>query len=525
MADIDAASVQPARRLGGIFKNSSLYLFGNIASRIVGFLAIPIYSRFLSPTEYGIIELIELSTQIVAVAFGLQSIGTVITRIYHEQTTRRDENNVVSTGLIATALVSAFVTIAAILAAAPISRAVFHSADNAPLLQAAFAAMFFSNLLEVVLVYERIREHARFLPVLFPGDAGVHPRPEYLLHRLPGRRRLGFCLQQTDRYRRRLGLSAVARLSRCRVELAPAIIFRSSSVLACRWCCPGASFFAIHFSDRFFLSAAVPLADLGRYALAYRFAFLVSVLVNDSFGKSWNVTFYRHVGSPGWREQFARVAKYLMFVECLAGVGLSLGAPELFYVMVPASFFPPALLLPILVLAYVFRDFGDFFRNLLLINKRSALIGRLVFAGAILNGGLNIALIPSLGLYGAGLATLATWSIYMVTFWFLAHREHEIPSQVGSILTIVLLAIGIVALRYSFTASSHLPQILLDGGWLLLFVGLCLLFYFSAVERTEIFRIAGTVVSRVMNRPSHPASGPVSLSSASPKGLASKAFC
>lgn len=523
MTNINATAVQSARSLGGIFKNSSLYLFGNIASRVVGFLAIPIYSRFLSPTEYGIIELIELSTQVVAVAFGLQSIGTVITRLYHEQTTRRDEANVVSTGLIATALVSAFIMIAAILAAAPISRAVFHSADNAPLLRAAFAAMFFSNLLEVALVYERIREHARFflfyslltlvitlgLNIYFIGFLGagvwgfVYSKllvtgsgSVYLLWRVF--RDVGWNWRET--YIRQF------------------IRFGLPLVLA------SVSFFAIHFSDRFFLSAAVSLADLGRYALAYRFAFLVSMLVNDSFGKSWNVTFYRHVGQPGWREQFAQVAKYLMFVECLAGVGLSLAAPELFYVMVPALFFPPALLLPILVFAYVLRDFGDFFRNLLLINKRSALIGRLVFAGAILNGALNVALIPWLGLYGAALATLATWFIYMVTFCFLAHREHGIPTQVGSILTIVLLAIGVVGLRYGFIASGHLPQMLLDGGWLLLFVALSLLLYFSAVERTEIFRIAGTLVSRVMNRPLRPPYGPVSQSSVSSKSVLMLAY-
>ena len=504
MSDMEQVAVQPSRNLDGIFRNSSFYLVGNIASRVIGFLAIPIYSRFLSPTQYGIIELIELSTQVVAIAFGLQSIGTVITRMYYDQTNATQKREVVSTGLIATTLVSALVALAAILAAAPLSRAVFHSTENAPLLQAAFAAMFFSNLMEVVLVYERIREHARFflsyslvtlfitlaLNIYFIGFLGagvwgfVYSKlivtgvgSMYLMRRAF----LDVRWNWRDRYIRQfihLGLPLTV-----------------ASV----------SFFAIHFSDRFFLSAAVSLADLGRYALAYRFAFLVSVIVSDSFGKSWNVTFYRLVGQAGWRQQFGQIAKYLIFAECAAGLALCLAAPELLYVMVPESFYPPTLLLPILVLAYVLRDIGDFYRNLLLINKRTALIGRLVFGGAVLNAGLNFALIPALGLYGAALATLATWSIYLVVFWIFACREHGVPSQATAVLKIIVLASAILGLRHSFATSDPLGQVLRDAEWMLLFMGLCLLLYFSTIERVEIFRIAKSVLSRAVNRPPEPA--------------------
>ena len=93
-----------------MFQHSALYAFGNIAGRVVGFLAIPFYSRFLSPAQYGLIELIELSTQTVAIAFGLQAIGTALTRLYHDQASPEAERSVVSTALIGTALLSAGVT-------------------------------------------------------------------------------------------------------------------------------------------------------------------------------------------------------------------------------------------------------------------------------------------------------------------------------------------------------------------------------------------------------------------------------
>ena len=98
----------------------------------------------------------------MALTFGLQSIGTALTRTYHEQTTPERANVVVSTGLLFSAALSSVVAVCAIGVASPLSRAVFHSADESGLMRAAFAAMFFANLVEVTLTYARIQDQALF---------------------------------------------------------------------------------------------------------------------------------------------------------------------------------------------------------------------------------------------------------------------------------------------------------------------------------------------------------------------------
>ncbi len=479
-----------------VLKDSTLYLVGNVASRGVGFLAIPFYARFLTPAQYGIIELIELSTQIIAIAFGLQSIGQALSRLFHEQRTPDRQRDVVSTGIIANVMLSGVVTLAAILAAAPASAAIFHSADHTSLLRAALVAMFFANLVEVALVYQRIRERARFflayslvtllvnlgLNIYFIGFAGAGVWGfvcSKLIVTTGGSAYLLWHIGQEVGWR-------------WRGEYVPAFV-RFGAPLALS----GLAYFAIHFSDRFFLNSAVSLAELGKYALAYRFALLVSVLVGDSFAKSWNVTFYRYAGEAGWRDRFARVAKYLVFVLCATALGIAVLGPELLGVMVPPAFYPPALLLPILLLSYVVRELGDFFRNLLLINKRSGRVGQIALGGALFNCVLNSVLIPRYGLYGAAVATLATWVAYMLVCWLLAHREHRVPVRAESIVAIFLLTVVI----YGAAAACRLPpstqQAVIDVAWIGLFVVLCLAFYFSAPERGGIYAAARTLAGYV----------------------------
>ena len=256
----------------------------------------------------------------------------------------------------------------------------------------------------------------------------------------------------------------------------------------------GLAFFLIHFSDRFFLTANVSLADLGRYGLAYRFAFLVSILIGDSFGKSWNATFYRFAGEDGWRHQFAQVASYLVFVLCTVGLGIALFGPEVLHLMVPPAFYPPALVLPLLVFAYVFREIGDFFNNLLLINKRSGLIGRIAVGGAVVNALLNWALIAPFGIEGAAVATLLTWIIYMVVCWFIAHREHRVPVRIDRFFLIIALAGSVFAASEVLRVGGFWVQSVADGAWSGLFIGLCLTLYFSAEDRANLRGIAAGAV-------------------------------
>jgi O-antigen/teichoic acid export membrane protein len=489
----------PAPRSGlqRVLRHSSLYALGNIASRAVAFLAIPFYSRFLSPAEYGLLELVELSTQTIAIAFGLQAVGTALTRLFHDQTSETARRNVVSTALIGTAMLSACVTVASVAGAGAISRAVFHTDAWTTLLQAAFVAMGFASVVELVLVYERMRDNARFylayslvtlslnlgLNILFIGglDAGVWgfvssklavsiAGAAFLLWRL--RRDVGWHWRG--------------------VYVPEFVRFGAPLILS------GLSYFAVHFSDRFFLTSAVTLAELGRYALAYRFALMVNALVGDSFARSWDVSLYRHTNDAGWQRQFAQVFAYLAFALSTTGLAIAIFGPELLTIMVPASFMPPALLLPILVLAYVLRDIADFFRSLLLINKRSMWVGEIAFATAAANLLLNALMIPAYGIHGAAWATLLTWAAYLAVCWIVADREHRLPIRIAPYGGLLAAMVTVYAAAAAFRVDGFLPQAFLDGVWLTLFAGIAAFILYTEANGRNATKRLGNLLTRLL---------------------------
>lgn len=472
--------------IGGVLQASSLYLVGNIASRAVGFLAIPFYSHYLSARQYGSLELIELSTQAIGITFGLQSVGAVLARLFHDQSTVDGENAIASTSVLSASLLNTVICGLCLLIAGPLGEALFHNNNGTGLLQLAFVGMWFSNLAEVILTYERIRQRAKFFfyysmvqlvltlacNIYFIGFAGEGVYGfVYSKLIVTG---LGTLFLAT-RITREVGM-------RFRQEFVPQFVrFGGPLVLA------SLSAFAIHFSDRFFLTDAVSLSDLGRYALAYRFAFLVSILVGDSFGKSWNVTLYRFSGREEWKEQFARVAHYLMFALFFVALGICLNALLLLRFMVPPEYFPPNFVLPALVFAYVLRECGDFFRNLLLIDKRSGVVGHVGVVSAGVNFLLNFLLIVPFGLYGATASTLATWAVYMVVFWVLAWRAHRVPVRLGVFLPMLIMALGIFLLGRWTNALLGVFGFVASAGWLALYFLLVSYGVLSGSEREDMF--------------------------------------
>ena len=485
--------------IGGVLQASSLYLVGNIASRAVGFLAIPFYSHYLSARQYGSLELIELSTQAIGITFGLQSVGAVLARLFHDQSTVDGENAIASTSVLSASLLNTVICGLCLLVAGPLGETLFHNANGTGLLQLAFIGMWFSNLAEVILTYERIRQRAKFFfyysmvqlvltlacNIYFIGFAGEGVYGfVYSKLIVTG---LGTVFLAT-RITREVGM-------RFQREFVPQFIrFGGPLVLA------SLSAFAIHFSDRFFLTDAVSLSDLGRYALAYRFAFLVSILVGDSFGKSWNVTLYRCSGREEWKAQFARVAHYLMFALFFVALGVCLNALLLLRFMVPPDYFPPDFVLPALVFAYVLRECGDFFRNLLLIDKRSGVVGRVGLVSAGVNFLLNFLLIVPFGLYGATASTLATWAVYMVVFWVLAWRAHRVPVRLGVFLPMLILALGIFVLGRWTNAHLGLFGFVASAGWLAVYFLLVSYGVLSGPEREDMFAFLREKVSEALIR-------------------------
>jgi len=447
---------------------------------------IPFYSRWLSTAQYGVISLVELTTTIVAIGFGLEAIGQAMVRIANDQPDEAGRRRVIATALIGTLVLASVTVVLMWLAAAPIARA-FNIPTYANLLRAAFMAMFFATIAEIVLVQERMHGGARFfllyslitmaatvvLNIVFIGYMGFGV--------------WGFVSSKLAV----IGCAGIFLYGRAMWRYAgigfdPAIA-RKLAFFAGPLVISGLSNLSVHYSDRAFL-AQVSTSQVGVYSLAYNFALLLSILIGDSFSKSWDVSVFGFARREGWQDHFAAIGKWFVLILAAGAMGIALFGTDVLQLLVPASYVPPLLLIPVLILAYFFREIGDFMRSILLVGIGSGLVGRITLFAALLNLGLNALLIPRFGIWGAAIATLLTWAIYCGICFVAAARIHKMFFRLRPLFWALGLSVAAMGFYTHWAPPGAIDRLARDAELYVVFLMALIGFAYDGGERAMIWK-------------------------------------
>lgn len=87
------------KELKFLLTHSSIYGLGTIISQAVAFLMLPLYTRYLTPQDYGILELIDTTNMLIGIIVTL-GIARGMSRFYYEEKERSYKYSVISTTYI-----------------------------------------------------------------------------------------------------------------------------------------------------------------------------------------------------------------------------------------------------------------------------------------------------------------------------------------------------------------------------------------------------------------------------------------
>src|SRR5215831_4220674 len=103
-----------------LLRHSTIYGVGNVLGKVVGFFMIPFYTHYLTPSDYGTLELLDLSLTLIALVLTMWLNASVV-RHFHDFEDIRDRNQAVSTILIFAAIIGVVVGGCGILLSRPLS--------------------------------------------------------------------------------------------------------------------------------------------------------------------------------------------------------------------------------------------------------------------------------------------------------------------------------------------------------------------------------------------------------------------
>jgi len=391
--------------------SSVVYSAGIVASRLASFVLLPLYTRYLTPRDYGIMELLDITLAIFAM-FVAGRFGDSLFYFYSNAETPEAKNRTVGTTILGSWLVGGVGSLVGVAAATWLSLFVFQNKEYSQFFRITLLSFGLSIPIEAGMSWLRLinRPVAYVMTSLMRLVLAICFSVLFVV---------GYRMEVAGVLWSNLATSVIIAVSLsvvCLRKTALAFDHRLFGRLL-KFSAPiglgGLAMFVIHSGDRFFLQRTVSLAEVGIYALAYKLGMLMSQ-VQLAFGNYWTAHAYSILGGEDGAKHYARINTYMLFFMVWPGLAIILFSRPLMTLMITPQFLPCLQYVPWIVAAYVLRAEADYFRMSLYVDGKT-------MTDAILNwqvGGVCLVgyavLIPLYKLWGAVAATLGTFILLTV---------------------------------------------------------------------------------------------------------------
>ncbi len=386
-----------ARRL---IKNTGIIAVGGMATKLVQFLLLPLYTSVLPPTEYGAVDYLN-TIALFCVPVASLLMDEALFRFLIDCETEEDRRRAVTATVGVLAL--GCVLFAALMG---VLELVFHPDSfwwivglvyAGTMLQMVSAllrgfgdtmgyslANFLASAVMIVL-------NVLFIAVFRWGVEGM------LSATVIAQGGVALVFAVRERVWRYVDLSLIdraymGRLIRYAVPLVPNKV----------------SWTIMNMLDRLVIMVTLGPGAAGLYAVAYKFPNVMDQ-VYGFFYQSWKESSARSLNAEGDEVDFYD-AIYRMLRRFMMSVVLGMTAlmPLVYDLMIDWQYHEGILYVPILLLATFFSNISGFYGGIFTAHKDTKIMGTTTIVSALLCLVLNLVLIPSIGLYGASVATLAS---------------------------------------------------------------------------------------------------------------------
>ena len=412
-------------RVKSLFRNVVIYGMGDVATSVVSLLLLPIFTRYLTPADYGVITMLLTIEAITKVMFRW-GVDTAFMRLYYDCHDRQAQQRLASTIFYFLFLVNGGLVAAGVMWAGWLSDTLFHTRAHALLIQLTLANTFVAGFFFIPFQVLRIGERSgQFVALSFTRSAGTIVA--------------------------RLLLVIGARMGVLGIVTADVAVTGILTAILSQWYAPllrpvfsvsvlrealgfglprvphSVAQQIIGFADRYFLNAYGTLRDVGLFSIGASFGLALKFFLS-AFESAWTPFFLGLMRERDATRVYSTVSTYVLALLVLLVAGVCATAPAVVRLFTTAQFHSAAAVTPWIALGVMFQGIYLVGSIGLVITKRTKVYPLSTGAAAAASVLANVLLIPRYGIMGAAwantiaYATLATgtvgvsWYVYPIPY-------------------------------------------------------------------------------------------------------------
>lgn len=397
-------------RENDFFSHSKNYLFAEIFNKGLAFLTIPIFTRLLSPEEYGVLAIFTSILAIFTIIMGLNFHASIAVKYYDRD---KDFPEFLGTNLFflfANNIILIFVCFIFNSSLASIFSV------NSDIFIIAVIVSTFVFFIQVELSYlQASQQSKRYAGITVIRNLLVTSLAILWTYLLKDNRYYGNIYSQLIVlgiifFFVMFNLKKVSKFSIKYRHLRYALLF---SIPLIPHSLAGIVLSQI---DRIMINNYLGSHQVGLYFLAYNVGLLVSVFV-AALNNAWVPIFFESLKN-GYFEKIQKLAEKYSKVVLVAALGLILFSKDVITIMADKQYIDSYKIVPLFALSGVAGFFYTLFVNYAFYNRRTGLVSIISVAVCLINIFLNYILIPRFGYTGAACANLISNILLFILHYF-----------------------------------------------------------------------------------------------------------
>ena len=477
------------KELKNTFTTTVIYSLGNLSSKVIGFILLPLYTDYLSVSEYGILAILEATAQILIGIFGF-NLTTSMMRWCASEKSLKSQKEIISSSFFTIVIIATIFSLVTIPNSGLISNLIFSSNKYELYVSILLLSISFGIISNAPLEVIRFREKATFYIFLTITKfiLIVLLNIYFIVYENMGVE--GVILSQLIGYIYILIIAAPFLFKNIifsfkisiileMIKFGLPLVFSTSALLA------------LSLGDRYIIRFFIDDATVGIYSLGHKVASVINVLILQSFQMSFLPIAYKKINDENASRYFSKIATYLVFVLVFSGLVISIFSYEVIKTFsVNKDYWESYFVVPFVTLAFVFKGMQYVFALPFHFAKKTTKIAYIVTFAAFLNLLLNIVLIPKFGYLAAAVVMVLSYILMSILYYVFGKDYYSIPFEMVKFVKIILTGL-LLYLPVLFITDMEL-ELRLPIKLILIVFFFILLYYSNTFEPIEIEKISNS---------------------------------
>ena len=471
-------------KLKELTKDTAIYGISTMVGRFLNFILVPLYTNIFPPADYGIIQLIYAYMAILNIVFiyGLDSAYLKFASFKDIG----DEKDNFSTPYISVFATSLLFVLLIVVNISAIGTSLRIPSEYNYLIYLAAGILFLDANVVIPFLKLRIDRKAKIFSLFRVINISVNIVLNIYLILVLHWGIEAIIISNLIASAVSLLLVSVTIIKNFKLKF-HSLLFKRMLKFGLPFLPAGFAVMLVQVIDVPILERLTDLKTVGIYKANYKLGIFMMLFVN-MFQFAWQPFFLQNAKEPNAKEMFSKILTYFTLAGSIILVVLSLFITDLAQIqiagfsLVGSQYWAGLQIVPIILLAYLINGMYSVFSAGIYIEEKSIYVPFITGAGAIVNVVVNFLLIPILNITGAALATLASYLVMALGYYFVTQKFYNVKYELKRIRHIFIAVLLVGVLFYYLLSIDNL----VFPYKMILLILFTLYIYFVAVNRDEI---------------------------------------